>query len=71
MGAQFQYNAAKLLLSDVNYLMAVCARLKPEYFTAEGLDEVMTSIVNRWKNKHMPSTLEDVYLELRNKAGED
>lgn len=71
MGAQFQYNAAKLLLSDVNYLMAVCARLKPEYFTADGLDDVMTSIVNRWKNKHMPSTLEDVYLELRNKAGED
>lgn len=71
MGAQFQYNAVKLLLGDVNYLMAVGSRLKPEYFTAEGLNDVVTSIVNRWKNKHMPSTLEDVYLELRNKAGED
>ena len=71
MGAQFQYNAVKLLLSDVNYLTSVCSRLKPEYFSAEGLSDVITSVVNRWKNKHMPSTLEDVYLELRNKAGED
>lgn len=71
MGNQFQYNAVKLLLTDIDYLTSACARLKPEYFTAEGLNEVVSSIVNRWKNKHMPSTLEDVYLELRNKAGED
>ena len=71
MGSQFQYNAVKLLLSDENYFMSVASRLKPEYFTAEGLSSVVASMVGRWKNKHMPSTLESVYLELRNMAGED
>ena len=71
MGSGFQYNAVKLLLTDINYQIAVVSRLKPDYFTAEGVSDIIQSIVNRWKTTSMPSKFEDVFYELKNKCGED
>ena len=71
MGSEFQYRAVKLLLYDTNYLMMVAQRLKPEYFSAEGLSDVVGAIVNHWKATNLPATLDDVFLELKNRAGKD
>ena len=71
MGAAFQYNAVKLLLQDTEYQTSLISRIKPDYFTAEGLSDVVESMVNRWKTTSMPSKIDDIFYELKNKCGED